>query len=478
MQKLAAKEHYLRNNIKIPDILKECLPYQLDFIKDPARRKSVCSTRRSAKSWTLVLYLISEALKTENGIFAFLTLTNDSAKRIFKPILREISDKYNLNLNIDSDMEVKFKNGSIIYLVGLDSTSKQMNRLRGNKYDLACIDECQDFTQDLREVIENVLDIALAQSKSSLILAGTPGNDMGLHYWWQVNRPDTEEKQWKRFFFNWKNNTSIEPKSGLRVCDTIQEEVNEKINRNPFIVETPAFKQEWLGEWVIETSARVYKSNKINYIEEIPRNFLKAAVYILSLDLGYYDATAFTIAAYNKKYDDSLYILESFKKSKLTITDVALIIKELKSKYNFTYHIVDAANAQAVEEMRQQHSLPLEAADKVGKEAHIFALNGDFISNNVKIIKHSNQDLITELETLIWDKRSLLQGKRRESASKENHLCDSLLYAHHASRHYWFKPPMDSISKEEQIMMEIEEQFGKKNKMKQLTTPWWAQNED
>ncbi len=94
MQKLAAKEHYLRNNIKIPDILKECLPYQLDFIKDPARRKSVCSTRRSAKSWTLVLYLISEALKTENGIFAFLTLTNDSAKRIFKPILREISDKY------------------------------------------------------------------------------------------------------------------------------------------------------------------------------------------------------------------------------------------------------------------------------------------------------------------------------------------------------------------------------------------------
>ena len=478
LKKMLMNEHKIRESIKIPDILQDALPYQLNFIKDPARRKAVCSTRRSAKSWCIVLYLISEALKTENGIFAFLTLTNDSAKRIVKPILREISDKYNLNLKIDSDMEIKFSNGSIIYLVGLDSTSKQMGRLRGNKYDLACIDECQGFTQDLREVIENVLDIALAQSKSTLVMAGTPGNDMSTHYWWMVNRPDSEEHQWKKFFFNWRENTSLDVKSNMKVCDCIQEELDLKISRNPLIINTPAFRQEWLGEWVVETSARVYKSSKINYIKDLPLNFLKKPTYILSLDLGYYDATAFVIGAYNKRIDNNFYILESFKKSKLTITEVAEIIKELKKKYFFSHHIVDAANTQAVEEMRQQHSLPLKAAEKLGKEAHIALINSDFITNNCKIIESANKDLIQELETLIWDQKALLQGKHKENASKANHLCDALLYSHHASRHYWYASEEAPLTFEERVEESIEKQFIQKNKLKQIRTPWWHNVED
>jgi len=55
-------------------------------------------------------------------------------------------------------------------------------------------------------------------------MAGTPGDAQGSHYWWLVNKPDTLETEWKRYFFDWRNNTSIEPTTGKRVCDSVQEE--------------------------------------------------------------------------------------------------------------------------------------------------------------------------------------------------------------------------------------------------------------
>ncbi len=479
MKKLLLREQRVRESIKIPDILQECLPYQRDFIKHPSKRKAVCGTRRAAKSFMLALYLIDAALNTPKGKFVYMGLTKGSAKNVmWTDIFEIIFAKYKIEATLNSKNEIEFGNGAVIFLGGLDATPKEMNKLRGNAYDIACLDECQDFTQDLKQIIQSVLEMTLAQSQGTLILAGTPGNSLGTHYWWLVNKPDSLENEWTRFKFDWKLNTSIDRKSGIRVCDAIQNMVDEKINKNPLIIETPAFKQEIMGEWVIETSARVYKSKNINYVKELPRDFAKGATYILSLDLGYYDATAFVIGAYNKKYNDNMYILESFKKPKLIITEVAEIIKDLKKKYNFMYHIVDAANTQAVEEMRQQHHLPLEAAEKLGKEAHIALLNSDFITNNVCILKDSNKDLIEELETLIWDQKALLIGKHKESASKDNHLCDALLYAHHASRHYWYQAKATPLTAEEEIDLQIDRQFGAKKKMKQLTTPWWNNREE
>src|SRR5208283_2320093 len=126
-------------------------------------------------------------------------------------------------------------------------------------------------------------------------LGGTPGNKQGLHYWFRVNKPDTDLTQWKLFHFDWRNNTTVEPKSGMRVCDAIKAEIDKDINKNPLIVLTPSWRQEVEGEWVIETDAKVYKSTNKNFIDRLPDGIAKGCTYILSMDLGYYDATAFVI---------------------------------------------------------------------------------------------------------------------------------------------------------------------------------------
>src|SRR6266571_4790218 len=145
LSKIAKQELQIRETATIPNVLKECLPYQLEFINDKAKRKSICSTRRSAKTFAVCIYLIHTAITTPKAKLAYLTLTNESAERIvWSKIIEVICHKYNINVHLNSKHEIEFDNNSIIYLVGLDATPKQMNRLRVNAYELVIIDECQN----------------------------------------------------------------------------------------------------------------------------------------------------------------------------------------------------------------------------------------------------------------------------------------------------------------------------------------------
>ena len=90
------------------------------------------------------------------------------------------------------------------------------------------------------------------------------------------------------------------------------------------------------------------------------------------------------------------------------------------------------------------------------------------------------EHLIDELSTLIWDQRALLLGRHKEDATKQNHLTDALLYAHHGSRHYWYKPKPEVVHIEEAVVREIEKQCGisDKPKMKYMKKDFWLEDDD
>jgi len=473
LSKVALSELTKRETITPIDVLGECFAHQLEFINDPTKRKVLCLPRRSGKSTAIAIYLINIALQDPGAKLLYVNTTKGEAKNVmWHEIFETIFIKKEIKAElIDGKNEIRFDNGSIIFLYGVDSTPKEMNKLRGKKYKLAVVDECQSYTQNLQQLINQVMGPTLADANATICMIGTPGNQMGDHYWWVINKPDSAEKGWKFFTWSWKDNPHV------RV--NMQKQVDQMKLDNPLVVETDWFRQEYLGEWVVTADARVYRGCRdSNYIDALPPQFLNGAIYILTLDLGYYDATAFTISAYNKRFDNNLYVLESFKKSEMTITDVAQTIKQLQLKYAFAYIVVDAANSQAVEEMRRIHFLPLTAADKLGKEAHIALLNSDFTTQNVKIIRHTNGQLIKELQTLIWDQKALALGKHKEDGRKENHLTDALLYCHHFSRHYWYKPVKAEVPYEEEIIRQIEKQFSPKPELKQMKKAWYEDQDD
>ena len=441
LSKLLEKELSKRTNT--PCVLNECLDYQLDFITDPAKRKAVCGTRRSAKSFMFALYLINQALMVPKSKCVYLTLTNEMAKLImWSDILEIIFTKYNIKAECSSKYEIVFENGSVIYLRGLDATPHQMNRLRGQKFDIAVIDEVQDFTQDLVAIIDGVLRMTLAQTNATLCLGGTPGSTIGEHYWKTINlKPQVE---WKLFHFDWRSNTSIEPKTGLRVCDAIQKDVDERLAINPLVAETLEFQREVLGQWILDETKLVYKYDEYKNTfsnDALINNLLgdRAWITVLGIDFGFEDASALITGAYHR-YDPNYYILTSEKHTHWTLTQLADRIKELKKIYHYSYMVADSAASQSIAEISQHHHLPLHPADKTGKEGFIALLNADLITGNIKINKKTNEALITEMQELIWDEKKLMEGKFSEKASKDNHLCDSMLYAWRFSRHYNHKP--------------------------------------
>jgi phage terminase large subunit len=433
-----------RSQEKPIDILQEALSYQLDFINDPSLRKIVCSERRGGKSFALALALINTCIQTSGAKCVYLSLTNDQCKQVmWTDIFETIFLKYNIQAKLTSKYEIEFNNGSVIFLRGLDATPHQMNRVRGQAFDLAVVDECQDFTQDLKQIIQSVLKMTLAQRAAPLIMAGTPGNKQGLHYWWLINKQDSEETEWQRYKFHWKDNTKIDNKSGLRVCDAIQDMVDKDIARSPNIIDTPEFRQEILGEWVIETSARIYRYEpNINDIETYPTPaFLKQATFVLGFDLGYHpDPTALVIGCYNPHVDGYLYILQAEEHLKMITADLAKRIKELDKEYRFQSIVGDSANLNVISDLNLTYGIPTVKADKMGKLGHQNMLNSDFITNHIRLFRQGTKTLSEQLQTVIWDKHALQQGKHIEDGKYSNHCTDALLYLHFFSRHHWFSP--------------------------------------
>lgn len=469
LAKLAKEKLEQLEDYSPPDVLDETFDKQLDFIKDPSKRKIACLTRRSGKSTAVGLYLLHEALNNPGSKSVYVNLTKDSAKKI---MWHDIFETVILKLKVPAELvglEIRFENGSIIYLAGTDSSAKEKHKLRGQKNIIAVIDECQSFTTDLKELIESVIIPTLADYNGTLCLIGTPGNHMGEHYWWKLNRSDTQYQGWKHFHWGWKDNPFVK--------DNMQKQVNELISNNPLIQKTPTFRQEYLGEWVIEDNARVYKSDQNNYINELPKKFLDAGVsYILSFDLGWNDATTFVISAYNPFINNNMYVLESNRYKELTFSDVAIKIKEYQRRFDFTAIVGDAANKQGIQEMIKMHALPIMPAQKLGKESHIGILNSDFITKNVLIIKQNNEALIKELETLLWDTKNLLNGKYIENQSQPNDLVDALLYNHHYSRHWWYVQSELPITPQEAFTRRIFDLYGKEPEQDSFKKPFWERS--
>ncbi len=421
-----------------PNVLADALPQQVEFINDPSKLKAILATRRASKSYTAGLYLFKEALENPGVSCLYLALTRDSAKKIMvKDVLSTINKKFKIRaVHNKSELSYTLPNGSIIYLLGADSSEEEKEKLLGQKYKLVCIDESASFKQNLRDLVYKILKPAMTDLQGTIIMIGTPGNNIRSLFY---DVTTGVEKGWSTY--NWKaiDNPYVAPQ--------IKKEMDDLIAANPLIIETPLWKQMYLGQWVIEKDKLVYKYDlDRNSIPILPTHKGQWH-YVLGVDLGYEDASAFTVCAYNE-YDHNLYIIDTFKKSKMDITDVAEKIKNFKTKYTINRVIVDGASKQAVEEMRHRHALALETAEKTGKADFIELMNAELIQGKIKLLENTTEALSEEWLTLVWDEKSLT---KKENSACPNHLADATLYAWRYCYNYLaskYKPTPSPNSKE------------------------------
>jgi phage terminase large subunit len=415
-------------------VFNDSFPQQINFIKDPAKLKTLFCTRRAAKSFTAGMYMVHEALKTPNSNCLFIGLTRDSAKGIiWKDVLQVLDYKFNLGAKSNlAELTMTFPNGSVIKCLGVDADQDEMNKLLGKKYKLVCIDEASMYTIDLEKLVYGILKPAMADQRGSICLMGTSSNfTRGLFYDITTgSRRDWSVHSWSAY-------------DNPHVSRQWAEELEEIERDRPLFKETPLFKQWYLNQWVVDTEKLVYKFNseRNTYQKTKPQLDPSGWTYILGVDTGWDDDNAFVLGKFHE-HDPTFYVCKTFNKPHMTFDQVAAKIEEFMADPEMkpAKIIIDGANKQGVESMRQRSLIPFEYADKIGKVDFIEMLNGDLVQEKVKI--HSGcTNLINELMGLVWktDGDKIIYPKK-EHPALPNHLCDAFLYAWRNGFHYMSQP--------------------------------------
>lgn len=366
--------------------------------------------------------MIKECIENPGINCLFIGLTRATAEGIvWKDILKVIDRKHNLNISFNqSRLTATLPNGSVIWVTGVDADEDEMNKLLGKKYKLVILDEASMYSVNLNQLVYGVLKPSVADERGTICMMGTSSNIIkGLFY----DITNRTEPGWSLHGWSAFDNPYIAVQWGQEI---------EDIKRDrPLFMNTTLYKQWYLNQWVVDEDKLVYKYKAgHNDYAALPYYSYGKWNYVLGVDQGYEDPSAFSVCAFHDN-DRVLYIVETFKQSKMDITDVANKIKHFQSKYPQIYKvIIDGSAKQAVEEIQKRHGIALTAADKTGKSDFIEIMNAELIQGNIKVNPQLSSELIDEWKTLIWN----LDGEkvaipRKENAACQNHLTDSALYA-------------------------------------------------
>jgi len=417
---------------KTVDLLRDSFPTQTKFINNPSTLKAAQCSRRAGKSYGMGLYLFKEALENPGVSCLYVALTSASAKRImFKDVFKDIARRFKIKVKFNqNELTVTFANGSIIYCVGMDQSEKEQEKALGQKFKLVVIDECASFRVDLKEIVYKTLQPAVADYNGTICMIGTTGNRTKTFF----NEVTTgKEPGWDVHKWTFDDNPYTR--------GPVNRQIKGLIEKNPAIVETPLYKQMYLNQWVVDEDKLVYKYQEArNLVSKLPE--MPKWNYVVACDIGYEDDTAYVVYAWNEHHPHP-YIVHTYKKKKMDVTDVAEYAKVLMKDYNPMKMIIDGANKQAVEEMRRRHNVPWVAADKTGKSDFIEIMNGDLIQGVIKLVESETYDLVNEWLNLIWDDRG---SKRIENASCPNHLADAALYGYRFCYSYLSRPIEKPVS--------------------------------
>lgn len=398
---------------------------QLDFIDDPAKLKTARCSRRAGKSYGGAgAYAVLEAIQNPGSNILYLGLTRDQIKRIMlKDIFKVLNKKHTLGMRINhTSLTITFPNGTVLYMLGIDSSPEDMDKILGQKFKLVIVDEAGSWNQDQKQLVHSILEPACADEDGTIALIGSPVPPTHTYffqitYYTSALSDEKFVKGWSRHEWSWKDNPFVR--------DNMQRLIERKMDLEPRIVETLHFRNMYLNQWVLDLSSRCYKySQDRNSIKALPDD--KSFSYMVGGDLGFTDATAFVVWACSEE-DHFLYIVKVIKKEKLDITGVAEVMWGIQNTYNPIRWVLDGASKQAVEELKNRHGFPhIEVADKAGKADIIEVMNSDFVTGRIKLVEGACDPLIEEYQNLIWDPKVL--SAKVEHPGCPNHACDGGLY--------------------------------------------------
>lgn len=441
-------------------ILARAFPAQRDFIEDPSDRKAALCPRQSGKSTAALTYGLYTALRRPGARVLILARVRRQVKGTYWGDLKQFCRDFELGATFrEIALECELPNGSLLIFGGAD-TAEEVDKHRGQRYDLIVIDEGKSYSAELMsEMIREVLEPALLAKRGTLALIGTPGSILAGPFWEittcqrnadgnHLARPYAQRKstEWAGVKAPWSLHkwTQIDNtyapwiwEGSLRIKEA-----------HGYADDDPAWLREYLGHWVPDENMLVYAYARVTddriHWEPVDSPESRFGLplghewrFVLGMDLGFHDDTSFVVGAWSETYPALIYV-HAEKHPHLTVEAIAERARELEVLFDgFDARVADTGGLgkTIIESLSATYGIHFEPAKKSEKVDHIKLVNSDILTGRIQVPRFS--PLVEEWRTAQWEDGS----KRAVDPNCDDHASDAALYIWRFCFHHWSRSP-------------------------------------
>jgi hypothetical protein len=432
----------------VPPYIEQMFPEQRAAYDDPRKNKVYLCTRRSGKTHCDAVDVYETSRIKPNSDSMVLSTTRGHAYATVGKALNRLIQDYGLPLR------EKIEHGRLCYhntetnhrtWINGCKDFREAEKLRGDYLERVWIDECgafpiiPDMTKDdgsgrgkflLEYLVEDILSPRLMDKGGGMVLSGSPGVVLK-GYWWEITTGNGAKPKWEAHHA-W---SLLQNPYMLNV----KAELEERKKTFGWSESSATYQREWLGRWVEDKEALVYKYNaQLNGLNwgpypaclDVARRELGEDLWWgLGIDLGHRDATAFTLmcAPHGKP---GAYYLRAWGGSELTqplraaeIYRVQMALRERGARLDACVIDTGGGGAMIAHDLSTSFGLSIEAATKPEKAAGIRMMQGDLARGHVKVNVGECGHLLGEWSVLPWN-----EERTNHSDNYPDHWSDSALY--------------------------------------------------
>lgn len=452
-------------------------PEQRKVALSPARWKAVTTARRSGKT-VLDTALGADSLEASghDEVTLYLAKNRGVAKELYWPKIKGLCREYKLPWQLnETELRITTPRGGVLLVKGAEGgdPEEEREKLRGLKLRRVICDEPSTYSDTLRRLLKEVIEPGLGDVRGDCIVNGTPGI-VCAGAWHEIStgvlppgdkRPPSSLAKWQRWHWDIRQNPFFKDS---------EQYLTEVLTENGWAEDDPTFQREYLGIWVVDVSAQVYRyTARKNVVTEIPHYERESWVHTIGADFGVNDACAWTVVA-SHPHEREIYVVESMQRRGLLPDQAAEHTRKLVEEYKPHCLVGDSGGLGKPYVMaynqRFDSGLRMLPAEKTEKRANIELINGDLVSGRMRLLMPACENLAGQMENLPWAN----SAREHEHAGYPNDLTDSCLYAwrhHSAYLHEAPAPrtrdllPTDPGFESYLERLEVEEASARK--------PWW-----
>lgn len=361
---------------------------------------------RSGKSFISLLRFIKAIKEGPAGAAMIVGVSRDALQR---NVLIELCALLGIPPPTPKSSQMNILN-RVVHLVGANDERAQ-RRIQGSTVAIAYVDEITLIPQGFFKMLLSRLSIPGAQ------LFGTTNPDSPFH-WLKTDFLDNPDLEINRFHFKITDNPSL-------TQDYIRNISKEYSGL--------WYKRYIEGEWVLAEGTVYDFFSDDDHVIAMPPG--PAEYYVLGIDYGTTNPTAFTLVGYNRKYwpniwvEDEYYYDSRARGRQKTDTEYVEDLKRFIQGKNVRCIYVDPSAASfKLEMMRSGLTGIMDAENDV--------INGirtvsKFMVNGTLKVCAGCKNLIREFQCYRWDEKVSLRGE--DKPIKDNdHVLDSLRYSLHS----------------------------------------------